>query len=128
MRYLLDTHTLLWLDAQPDNLSTQAAHIMAAPTNQLFVSLASIWEIQIKSQLGKLDLRVSLEEIIQQQQRVNDVTVFPLNVQHVLRLDALPYLHRDPFDRILIAQALVEDLTIITADSRIAQYPVPVIW
>src|ERR1700710_2347815 len=109
MKYLLDTHTFIWLDSTPDYLSPNVALICKNPANILYVSLASIWEMQIKISAGKLQLPKPLQEIIQWQQQNNLVQVLPVALQHIFTLESLPQYHRDPFDRILIAQAQVED-------------------
>ena len=128
MKYLLDTHTFIWLDSIPDRLSANVISICKDPSNILFVSLASVWEMQIKISAGKLQFPKPLQEIIQWQQQNNLVQMLPVTLPHVFTLDSLPPHHRDPFDRILIAQAQVEGLTIISRDSEFAQYPINVIW
>jgi len=128
MKYLLDTHAFIWLDSIPDQLSSKAVIICKDPANILYVSLASIWEMQIKISAGKLQLPKPLAEIIQWQQQNNFIQLLPITIQHIFTLDSLPQYHRDPFDRMLIAQAQVESLTIISRDNTFAQYPVNVIW
>ena len=128
MKYLLDTHTFIWLDSTPAHLSENVVSICKDPSNILFVSLASVWEMQIKISAGKLQLPKPLQEIIQWQQKNNFVQMLPVTLPHVFTLDSLPQHHRDPFDRMLIAQAQVEGLTIISRDSEFAQYPINVIW
>lgn len=93
-------------------------------TNELLLSVASVWEMQIKFQLGKLKLSLPLRELVKNQQETNDLTVSPVALTHVLALDALPYHHKDPFDRLLIAQSITEGLTIVTADSQFSAYSV----
>ena len=128
MRYLLDTHIFKWLDSEPDKLSPKVASLCTDQANQLALSLASIWELQIKFQIGKLKLNKPLITIIQEQQRLNQIELLPVTFQHILYLDNLPLNHRDPFDRILIAQAISEGLTLITHDSVFSQYPVQIEW
>ena len=127
MRLLLDTHTFIWWDSEPSKLSSLALGYCQDPAHQLLLSVASLWEIQIKRQLGKLNLRLPLEEIVEQQQS-NGVLLLPVLPAHVLRLDSLPSHHRDPFDRLLVAQAIVEDATLVTADPTVAGYPVTTLW
>jgi len=130
MRVLLDTHTFLWWDAdkKPGRLSTKVFDILSDSTNILVVSLATIWEIQIKVQLGKLTLAAPLADILKQQQQTNDFELIPVNVIHILALDTLPHHHRDPFDRILVAQAKVESMPLISKDAIFTQYSIPVLW
>lgn len=128
MRLLLDTHTFVWLDASPEDLSAEAQHILHDPNNDLLLSIVSIWEIQIKAQLGRLDLRGDLAVIIQEQQERNGIELLPITLPHVLALSELPFHHRDPFDRLLISQARVEDVILVTKDENIAKYHVDVLW
>lgn len=101
---------------------------MADRNNQLVLRLVSVWEIQIKVQLGKMNLRTQLSTVVEDQQRINQIELLPVNLQHILSLDQLPPHHRDPFDRLLIAQAISEGLTLITRDSAIVQYSVQTVW
>jgi PIN domain nuclease of toxin-antitoxin system len=127
MRYLLDTNIFLWWSARADNLSAPVAAILRERTTELYLSLASVWEIQIKVQLGKLPLRMPLAQLIAEQVETNGFTLLPVIVEHVYRLDQLPLYHRDPFDRILVAQAMVEHMTMLSSDSLLAQYAITVI-
>ncbi len=124
-----DTHTFLWWDTdkKPGRLSPKVFEILSDSSNTPIVSLATVWEIQIKVQLGKLTLAAPLGEILTQQQ-ANGIELFPFNVMHILALDTLPHHHRDPFDRILIAQAKVESITLLSKDPVFAQYSIPVLW
>ena len=90
--------------------------------NDLILSVVSVWEIQVKIQLGRLKLSQSLTELIESQQQNNDLQILPIGLSHVLALDALPFHHKDPFDRLLIAQSIVENLTIVTADEKLSVY------
>jgi PIN domain nuclease of toxin-antitoxin system len=92
--------------------------------NELLLSVASVWEMQIKIQLGKLKLSLPLKELVKNQQETNDLRVSPVALKHVLALDALPFHHKDPFDRLLIAQSIEEDLTLVTADPQFSAYSV----
>ena len=122
MRLLLDTHTFLWLMEQPDKLSPAALQACDDLDNDLFLSVASLWEIQVKQQLGKLRLGVPLAEIVREQTEDQVVTLLPVEGRHVLALDDLPTHHGDPFDRLLIAQARTEEMTLVSADSAVQAY------
>ena len=128
MKLLFDTHTFLWGDCQPEKLSSTVLDLCRDPDNCLILSVAAAWEIQVKTQLGKLQIRRTLNTLLAEQQRVNRLIILPVSLDHVLTLQRLPDHHRDPFDRILIAQALVEEATLLTRDRTIAQYPVVTIW
>jgi PIN domain nuclease of toxin-antitoxin system len=128
VKLLLDTHTFIWWDSAPAKLSAVALALCRDPANQLALSVASLWEIQIKRQLGKLDLRLPLAEIVAHQQETNGLTVLPIVQAHVLALEALSAHHRDPFDRLLVAQALVEGAVLVSADPVLKAYPVDLRW
>src|SRR5215217_1007848 len=117
MRLLLDTHIFIWWADQPEKLSPAALSALKDEANELLLSVASVWEMQIKIQLGKLKLSLPLKELVKNQQETNDLTVSPVALMHVLALDALPF-HHNPFDRLLIAQSISEGLTVVTADSH----------
>jgi PIN domain nuclease of toxin-antitoxin system len=124
MKLLLDTHIFIWWADQPERLSPVALSALEDGANELLLSVASVWEMQIKIQLGKLNLSLPLRELVKDQQQTNDLTVSPVELTHVLALDALPFHHKDPFDRLLIAQSIAEGLTIVTADSQFSAYSV----
>lgn len=128
MKLLLDTHAFIWWDSNPEQLSNTALNLLADSANELLLSVASIWKIQVKRQFGKLSLQSSLSEILTAQQTTNALSILPINVEHVLTLDQLPAIHKDPFDRILIAQAIYEDAALVSTDSVFASYPVQTIW
>jgi PIN domain nuclease of toxin-antitoxin system len=128
MKVLLDTHAFIWWDSDPTKLSPQACAACEDRTNVVLLSVASAWEMQIKLQLGKLDLRLPLAEVIASQQQTNDIQVLPVALGHVLALQNLPAHHKDPFDRLLIAQANVEEAVLISHDPVFAHYPVKVLW
>ena len=128
MNLLLDTHTFIWWDSEPAKLSASALSACQDPANTLIVSVVSVWEIQIKSQLGKLKLNLPLPEIIQSQRQTNNVQVLTVELEHVLELQNLPYHHKDPFDRLLIAQANVEGAQLISGDSAFSAYSINLIW
>lgn len=128
MKLLLDTHAFIWWDSEPDKLSAQALALCQDRRNILLLSVASAWEIQIKLQLGKLQLRLPLASVIEGQQQTNNAEVLPVTLDHVLALSSLPDHHKDPFDRLLIAQANVEDAVLISSDPVFAKYPVKLAW
>lgn len=128
MRYLLDTQAFIWYDNDPAQLSTKAMAVCRDPANTLLLSIASIWEIQIKIQLGKLTLPTSLLTTIQNQQQSNNLQLLAIEFNHILGLDRLQDHHKDPFDRLLVAQSLVEGIPIISSDLFIAKYPVTIVW
>lgn len=127
MKLLLDTHAFIWWDSDPTQLSAPARAALQDPAATVFVSVVSVWEMQIKAQLGKLALRLPLVQIITQQQ-TNGLQVLPISLGHVLAVDALPKVHKDPFDRMLVAQAGVEGMELVSADSIFTHYPVKIIW
>ena len=127
MKLLLDTHIFIWWVDEPEKLSAAAMSALQDEANELLLSVASVWEMQIKIQLGKLKLSLPLKELLKNQQETNEITISPITLDHVLALDALPFYHKDPFDRLLIAQSIEEEITIVTADSQFSAYPVKII-
>ena len=127
MSYLLDTHIFLWWVLNHPNLSRSIRATIADPTHDVYVSAASAWEMTIKSSIGKLTLPSSPEHWIKEQLRLNAFLPLPISIEHALAVASLPPLHKDPFDRIIIAQANVEGLTLITDDAIIPQYAVKVL-
>jgi PIN domain nuclease of toxin-antitoxin system len=128
MNLLLDTHTFIWWDSEIAKLSQQALILCQNPANTLLLSMASIWEMQIKLQLGKLTFNLPLTEIIKYQQQINNLQILDITLNHVLALDNLPPHHKDPFDRLLIAQSNIENAVLISCDPLIAKYQVKIIW
>jgi PIN domain nuclease of toxin-antitoxin system len=128
MKLLLDTHAFLFWDSEPFRLGARASDALQDPANVLLLSVASVWEMQIKSQLGKLRLVLSLAQIVENQRKTNNLLVLPVLLEHVLALEQLPQVHRDPFDRLLIAQSLAEGATLISQDHRFGEYNVPLLW
>ena len=124
MKLLLDTHIFIWWADQPERLSPAALSALEDEANELVLSVASVWEMQIKIQLGKLKLSVPLKDLIKNQRETNDLTVLPVALTHVLSLGALPFHHKDPFDRLLVAQSIEEDLTLVSADPHFSAYSV----
>jgi PIN domain nuclease of toxin-antitoxin system len=128
MKVLLDTHAFLWSIAGDDRLSKTAEEIFLDPKINLYFSAASCWEICIKMSLGKLSLKRGWFKTIQAEMRTNAVQWLPVEMQHCMELTKLPFHHRDPFDRVLIAQALAEDLKLLSRDGRLSAYKIERIW
>ncbi len=128
MNLLLDTHTFIWWSLTPERLSQRVSSLLADPSNNLILSVASVWEMQIKLQLGKLNLELPLRELIETQQQTNNLQLLPIQVTHVWALENLPIPHKDPFDRILIAQATVEQHPLLSIDAIFDAYPVNRVW
>ncbi|MSP14803.1 MAG: type II toxin-antitoxin system VapC family toxin [Chloroflexi bacterium] len=128
MKLLFDTHAFIWWDNDPARLSAKALVLCSDPENELILSVTSLWEMQIKRQLGKLNLRLPLAEIVAQQQATNGLSLLAITQVHILALDGLPTPHKDPFDRLLIAQATAEGIALVSNDLVFASYPVQVIW
>ncbi len=128
MRFLLDTHILLWWHDQPTRLTDTARDAIGDLDTDVFISVVNGWEIQIKAQLGKLTLPKPLSAIIRQEQAVNGFGVLPVTMDHIYALDGFPLYHRDPFDRLLAAQAHHEELTLVTHDPKLSAYSVSLLW
>jgi PIN domain nuclease of toxin-antitoxin system len=127
MKAILDTHAFLWALAGDARMSRHARDVFAGSTD-LFLSMASIWEILIKVQSGKLNLPQPAGPYVLSRLAENRIKTLPISIDHLLAIERLPRHHRDPFDRMLIAQSMEEDWPIITADPKFKQYPVQVIW
>jgi PIN domain nuclease of toxin-antitoxin system len=125
MNILLDTHVLIWAAGFPERLSTETRAILADPTTELLFSAASLWEVAIKSALGRedfsLDARLLRRELLD-----HGYGELPVNGEHAVAVSGLPPIHKDPFDRLLVAQATVEGITLLTADEAVARYPGPI--
>ncbi|OPX22085.1 MAG: PIN domain nuclease [Candidatus Latescibacterota bacterium] len=128
MRILLDTHSFLWFIAGSDSLSTQARDLIADLGNEVLLSTGSLWELAIKVSIGKIELSRPFGEIIPEQLSENEITVLPIELSHLTMLTELPFHHRDPFDRLIIAQGIVEGLPVITRDIMFRNYPVDILW
>ena len=128
MRLLLDTHVLLWWHDQPARLTETAYDAINDLGNDVFISVVNGWEMQIKAQLGKLTLPKPLHIILQEEQTTNGFRLLPVTIEHVYALDSFPLHHRDPFDRLLIAQAHQEGLTLVTHDPKLSPYSVSLLW
>ncbi len=125
MKLLLDTHLLLWAAGNPDRLPAAARRLLDDLQNELIFSSASLWEVAIKHGLGRGDFRVDAR-LLRRGLLDNGYGELPITSEHAVALDSLPSIHRDPFDRILIAQSMVEGVTLLTADPLVAQYPAPI--
>ena len=125
MRVLLDTHLLLWAATEPERLPVAAIRAIEDPANQLLFSVSSLWEIGIKTNAGRDDFRVD-PSVLRRNLLDNGYAELPIVGAHVIAVQALPPIHRDPFDRILIAQAIVEGVTLLTSDRILSQYPGPI--
>lgn len=124
MRVLLDTHVWLWMWGEPERLRNEARTILEDPATELNVSAVSAWEIATKHAAGRLRLPSPAHEWLTEPRHRRDVTELPITFSHAIRAGTLPPHHRDPFDRMLIAQAQVEDLVLVTADAKLAAYDV----
>lgn len=125
MNLLLDTHLLLWAAGQPDRLPEAAKNLLLDPANHLYFSAASIWEIAIKTGLGRPDFRVDARAF-RRSLADNGYEELPIISSHAAAVAGLPPLHEDPFDRMLVAQASIEGITLLTADTTVATYPGPI--
>jgi PIN domain nuclease of toxin-antitoxin system len=128
MKLLLDTHTFIWWANEPERLSEKALAACKDESNTLLLSVVSVWEMQIKMQLGKLKVSRPVDELIKTQQQANGLQILSVELAHVLSLSNLPSHHKDPFDRLLIAQGTVEGATLVSADPVFSSYGVSVLW
>jgi PIN domain nuclease of toxin-antitoxin system len=128
MRVLLDTHTFLWWNTDDPRLSPKARELIADGRNEIYLSVASAWEIAIKAARGSLILPEPPEQYVPSRLRLHRMLVLTIQLRHALTVYDLPMIHRDPFDRLLIAQSRVEDLPLLTIDPDITQYGVAVVW
>ncbi len=124
MRILLDTHVWLWTLASPDRIRGNARDLLDDPSNEIFLSAASAWEIAIKHRLGKLPLPEPADVFVKARMARDGVRPLPVSIEHALEVATLPDRHRDPFDRLIVAQARLEGMTIVSADTKIAAYDV----
>lgn len=125
MKLLLDTHVLLWAAGEPERLPEEARVLLEAPDNELVFSVASLWEVAIKSALGREDFRVDAA-VLRRGLIENGYLELPVAGEHAVAVAALPPLHRDPFDRLLVAQAQIEGIILLTVDPLVAAYPGPI--
>jgi PIN domain nuclease of toxin-antitoxin system len=126
-RLLLDTHAFLWLAADGP-LSGPAAAALVSEDSEVFLSLASVWEMAVKSSLGRLTLHLPLERLVREQARANSLQLLGIHIDHVLEVEHLPWVHRDPFDRLLVAQARREGLCLVSRDAVLDGYGIDRLW
>jgi PIN domain nuclease of toxin-antitoxin system len=128
VKLLLDTHALLWMSLDDSQLSDKARELIADLENELWLSPASYWEIAIKISLGKYELSEPLDQFVNREVSNNDISILPISTQHAQAVTTLPFHHKDPFDRLLIAQAMIEGTTILSKDNQFDAYGVPRMW
>ncbi len=128
MKLLLDTHAFLWFIGGDPQLTTYARQLIEDPSNQRYVSIASVWEITIKSSLGRLIVPAPPSRLISDHIWSNSIALLAISSEHLDVVHALPYHHKDPFDRLMIAQAIHEGMTLVSKDQAITAYNLPVLW
>lgn len=128
MRLLIDSHVFLWWGLDSPRLSASAGAAIADRRNEVLVSAATVWELTIKAARGKLELAPDPATFFAEQMSINGFSPLPVRAEHAVAVWNLPNHHADPFDRILVAQAIVESATLVTADQRLPAYPVPILW
>ena len=128
MKLLLDSHTFIWSYDEQHKLSQKSRRELSNPANDLFLSVVSIWEIQIKIQNNKFKFQDAFADVIAEQQQINGLQILPVQLSHALYLENLPFHHKDPFDRLLISQAIVENMILVSADTSFAKYQVNLLW
>ncbi len=128
MHLLLDTHTFLWFVFGSPQLSPRAASLIQDPANQTFLSIASPWEVGIKVSSGKLTVSQPVDQFFAEEMQINAVQMLPISLPHIARVSTLPLHHRDPFDRMLVAQSLTENIPLVSADAALDAYGVNRLW
>lgn len=128
MRLLLDTVSFIFLAEDSAELSQSARNLIDNPANELFLSAASVWEIAIKYSINRLELKVPPEEYVPEQRRLHRIEPLPISERDALQVGKLPNIHRDPFDRLILAQAIEQDMAVVTNDSLMQRYAVPIVW
>jgi PIN domain nuclease of toxin-antitoxin system len=128
VRLLLDTHAFLWFAGGDARLSSRARRRIEDPAHDKFLSVASIWEAAIKASLGKLTLSISLEAVVEEGATNNGIALVDVRREHAAAVEHLPFHHRDPFDRLLVCQAMVERMQIVSADASLDAYPIRRVW
>jgi PIN domain nuclease of toxin-antitoxin system len=128
MRILIDTHVFIWWTSDSQKLSPRVYNLLTNPNTEALLSIISIWEMQIKLSLGKLQLKVSLPELVDDEIKRNRIELLQLDISHIYALSSLPQHHRDPFDRLLIAQSMSEGLEIVSVDENFDAYGVQRFW
>ena len=127
MKLLLDTHAFIWWDSDASRLSQKARDALNDPANKVYFSVVSIWEMVIKTGLGKMSPRIPLRQLATEQQ-ANGLQLLPVTLPHVLAVESLAPLHKDPFDRLLVGQAMVEQMHLVSADVRLVGYGASMLW
>ena len=128
MNLLLDSHAFKWWRDEPNKLSPTAFAEISNPKNEVFISVVTVWELQIKIALDKFSVKNGLETAIKDEIQNNGFLILPVELAHALHLEHLPLHHKDPFDRLLISQAVVENMTLVTTDAEFAKYQVNLLW
>jgi PIN domain nuclease of toxin-antitoxin system len=128
MKYLLDTHAFLWFVTDDNRLSPKARSIIKSNVNEIYFSAASVWEMSIKIRLGRLTIAEELEPFIVKQLAENNFRTLSITIFHSIYTSKLPDIHKDPFDRMIIAQSKVESMPLISKDKNIKKYKVPIVW
>ena len=128
MKYLLDTHAFLWLNYESERLTQTVKELCSSGKHEFYLSMASAWEMQIKHQLGKLSLAMPIAELVIKNTQENNIQLLPIDLSHINYLEQLPSHHKDPFDRIIITQAIIEGMGIISIDHAFVDYPVNIVW
>lgn len=128
MKFIADTHAFIWFITDSEQLSPKAKTLLESPENERILSAASVWEIAIKTSLGKLSFKKPLEQFLPEQIRLNYFQVLNISADHALRVASLPMLHRDPFDRMIVAQGITENLPILSNDTALDDYGIRRLW
>ncbi len=128
MNLLLDSHTFIWWRDEPHKLSAIAFAEISSPINVVLLSVVTVWELQIKIALNKFTIKGGLENAVKDEQQNNGFQILPVQLSHALHLENLPLHHKDPFDRLLISQAMVENLMLVSGDSKFSDYQVNLLW
>ena len=128
MKYLLDTHTFLWFIAGSPLLSGDVRKLIEDPSNFRLLSIGSLWEMAIKKSIGKLELAMSFKELVENQVQANAISLLQIEIHHLERLANLPFNHKDPFDRLLVAQCLSENIPLLSRDNSFDFYQIQRIW
>jgi len=128
VKVLLDTHVFIWLDSAPEKLSPKAFAVCQDQDNELYLSMASVWEMQIKQQLGKLNLKLPLKQLIEEQCANNGLQILSIEADHIYALNELPLHHKDPFDRLILVQAKLENMLLASADTIFTGYGIALCW
>jgi len=128
VKYLLDTHAFLWFVMDDKRISRKAKSIIKDSKNKIYFSAASAWEMAIKVKLERLKIKGDLEPFIIEQLSTNNFIPLSITISHSLYIERMPQIHKDPFDRIIIAQSILEDIPLISTDKKIRKYPTTVVW